>query len=98
MIISTELILNASQQDELITIFKPCSQPAGYVFRAKLILMLIEGASFRTIKHMLGTTEDLALKLRRYISADSAIAKPIRWKYSDLTRRIRGNFVSATCH
>jgi hypothetical protein len=54
--ISTELILNASQQDELVAISKSRSLPAGYVFRAKLILMLAEGASFRTIKHKLGTT------------------------------------------
>jgi hypothetical protein len=50
------LILNASQQDELVAISRSRSLPAGYVFRAKLILMLAEGASFRTIKHKLGTT------------------------------------------
>jgi transposase len=54
--ISTELILNASQQDELVAISQSRSLPAGYVFRAKLILMLAEGASFRTIKHKLGST------------------------------------------
>jgi transposase len=54
--ISTELILNASQQDELIAISQSRSLPARYVFRAKLILMLAEGASIRTIKHKLGTT------------------------------------------
>src|SRR3954449_11728924 len=32
---------------------------------------------------------DLARKLRRYINAYSANAQPIRWKYSDVTRRIR---------
>src|SRR5260370_39116144 len=30
--------------------------PAGYVFRARLILMLAEGASFSPIKQRLGTT------------------------------------------
>jgi len=39
----------------------------------------------------------LARKLRRYINAYSANAKPIQWKYSDPTRRIRSNLVSATC-
>jgi len=34
---------------------------------------------------------DLARKLRRYINAYSANAQPIRWKYSDVTRRIRSN-------
>jgi hypothetical protein len=43
------LILNAPQQDELVAISQSRSLPAGYVFRAKLILMLAEGASFRTI-------------------------------------------------
>ena len=42
--------------DELVAISQSRSLPAGYVFRAKLILMLAEGASFRTIKHKLGTT------------------------------------------
>ena len=77
--------------------------------------MLAEGASFRTIKHKLGTTaptivrwkelaesftsvNDLARKLRRYINAYSANAKPIQWRYSDPNRRIRSNVVSATCH
>jgi transposase len=41
---------------------------------------------------------DLARKLRRYINAYSANARPIQWKYSDPTRRIRGNVLSATRH
>ncbi|MGC1967612.1 MAG: IS630 family transposase [Candidatus Acidiferrales bacterium] len=44
------------------------------------------------------SVKDLARKLRRYINAYSANGKPIRWKYSDPTRRIRSNLVSATCH
>ena len=36
--------------------------------------------------------------LRRYINAYSANAKPIQWKYSDSTRRIRSNVVPAKCH
>ena len=43
------------------------------------------------------SVKDLARKLRRYINAYSANAKPIQWKYSDPTRRIRSNLVSATC-
>src|SRR5580658_3972436 len=42
--------------------------------------------------------KDLARKLRRYINAYSANAKPIHWKYSDPTRRIRTNVISATGH
>lgn len=41
---------------------------------------------------------DLARKLRRYINAYSAHARPIQWKYSDPTRRIRANDFSATSH
>ena len=41
---------------------------------------------------------DLARKLRRYINAYSANAHPIRWKYSDVSRRIRGYDVAATGH
>ena len=37
---STEPILNASQQDELVAISPSRSLPAGYVFRAKLILLV----------------------------------------------------------
>jgi transposase len=40
---------------------------------------------------------DLARKLRRYIDAYSAGAQPIRWKYSDVTHRIRSNDLAATC-
>jgi transposase len=38
---------------------------------------------------------DLARKLRRYINAYSASARPIRWKYSDPAHRIRTNELSA---
>jgi len=44
------------------------------------------------------SVKDLAKKLRRYINAYSANAKPIRWNYADPSRRIRGNEVSATGH
>jgi transposase len=41
---------------------------------------------------------DLARKLRRYINAYSANARPIQWKYSDPLKRISGNELSATGH
>ncbi|MGO9402261.1 MAG: helix-turn-helix domain-containing protein [Terriglobales bacterium] len=69
MAISTELILNASQKDELVAISQSRSLPAGYVFRAKLILMLAEGASFRAIKHKLGTTAPTIVRWKeRFLS------------------------------
>lgn len=44
------------------------------------------------------SVNDLARKIRRYIKAYSANAKPIHWKYSDPTRRIRSNELTATVH
>jgi hypothetical protein len=41
---------------------------------------------------------DLARKIKRYIKAYSANAKPIQWKYSDPKRRIRSNEFTATGH
>jgi hypothetical protein len=40
---------------------------------------------------------DLARKLRRYIQAYSAQAKPFRWKYSNPSKHI-GNVLFATGH
>src|SRR3974377_525228 len=39
---------------------------------------------------------DLARNLRRYINAYSASARPIRWKYSDPSRRLRTNEFNAS--
>jgi len=44
------------------------------------------------------SVSDLARKLRRYINAYSANARPIQWKYSDPTRRLRSNEFTATGH
>src|SRR6266850_6117191 len=44
------------------------------------------------------SVSDLARKLRRYINAYSANARPIRWKYSDPARRVPSNELSATGH
>jgi transposase len=41
---------------------------------------------------------DLARKIRRYIKAYSASAKPIQWKYSNPNRLIRSNELTATGH
>jgi hypothetical protein len=41
---------------------------------------------------------DLARKLRRYINAYSANARPIRWKYTDVHHRIRSYDLAATAH
>ena len=41
---------------------------------------------------------DLARKLRRYINAYSANARPVQWKYSDPSRRLPTNEFTATGH
>src|SRR3984957_2925128 len=48
------VVLNEEQQLELSRIAQSRSLPAGYVFRARLILMLGEGSSFSTIKQRKG--------------------------------------------
>jgi transposase len=53
---SDSVVLTDSQQMELSRIAQSRCLPAGYVFRAKMILMLADGASFSTIKQRLGTT------------------------------------------
>jgi hypothetical protein len=47
-----EVSLTRNQRSELSSIAQSRTLPAGYVFRAKLILMLAEGASFNTVKLM----------------------------------------------
>src|SRR3974377_1881902 len=55
MATSNEVTLTIGQRSELNSIAQSRSLPAGYVFRARLILMLAEGASFSTIKRRLQT-------------------------------------------
>lgn len=47
--VRTRLVLAGQQIPELTAITQSRSLPAGYVFGAKLILVLTEGASFNTI-------------------------------------------------
>jgi len=60
-----ELLLTTDQQLGLSAIAQSRSLPAGYVFRAKLILMLAEGASFNTIKQQLQTTAPTIIRWKR---------------------------------
>jgi transposase len=66
----TELILTDCQRDELTAISQSRSLPAGYVFRAKLILMLAEGVSFSAIKHKLQTTAPTIIRWKERFLAD----------------------------
>src|SRR5262250_2515145 len=47
---------------------------------------------------ILTSVPDLARNLRRYINAYSANDRPIQWKYSDSSRRLRTNEFTATVH
>jgi hypothetical protein len=53
---TTEVLLSEEQSKELSSIAQSRSLPAGYVFRARLILMLAEGATFSMIQKQLRTT------------------------------------------
>jgi transposase len=57
--------LTSDQRSELNSIAQSRSLPAGYVFRAKLILMLAEGASFNTIKHRLQTSAPTIIRWKQ---------------------------------
>jgi hypothetical protein len=56
MATGSEVLLTRQQHSDLSSIAQFRSLPAGYVFRANLILMLAEGASFNAIKRQLQTT------------------------------------------
>jgi putative transposase len=51
-----DVVLSEEQRIELSSIAQSRSLPAGYAFRAQLIMMLAEGVPFNTIKQQLRTT------------------------------------------
>jgi transposase len=53
MATGSEILLTKQQQSDLCSIAQSRALPAGYVFRAKLILLLAEGSSFNAIKRQL---------------------------------------------
>jgi len=70
MATGSEILLTKQQQSDLSSIAQSRALPAGYVFRAKLILMLAEGSSFNAIKRQLQTTAPTIVRwkqrFRRY--------------------------------
>ena len=67
--IPTDLTLTDSQRDELIAISQSRSLPAGYVFRARLILMLADGLSFAAVQRQLQTTAPTIIRWKeRFIA------------------------------
>jgi transposase len=63
-------MLDEEQHLELSRIARSRSLPAGYVFRAKVILMLAEVASCSTIKQRLGTTAPTIIRWKRRFAAE----------------------------
>src|SRR5712675_1524570 len=93
------VVLGEDQQRELSRIAQSRSLPAGYVFRARLILMLAEGASFSTIKQRLGTTAPTIIRWKhRFVSAglDGLDTSHPGQPASVLTPKLRARILSAT--
>ena len=51
-----------------------------------------------TARAIFKSTDDLGRKLLRYIREHNKTAQPIKWKYTDVERRIRGTISSVTVH
>jgi Homeodomain-like domain len=65
MATGSEILLAQQQHSDLSSVAQSRSLPAGYVFRAKLILMLAEGASFNAIKRQLQTTAPAIIRWKQ---------------------------------
>jgi transposase len=93
------VILSEDQRLELSRIAQSRSLPAGYVFRAKLILMLSESASYSSIKLRLGTTAPTISRWkRRFLAAglDGLDTAHPGQKPSVLTAKLRARILAAT--
>lgn len=67
--IATRIQLNQQQKSELASIAQSRSLPAGYVFRAKLILLLNEGTTFAVVRKLLGTTNPTIIRWKERFRA-----------------------------
>jgi len=93
------LSLSDQQSVELTAIAQSRTLPAGYVFRAKLILMLAEGASFNAIKNRLGTTAPTIIRWKERFLADGMDGLDTYHpgqKRSVLTPTLRAKILAAT--
>ena len=97
--ISDSLLLSAQQEIELSRIAQSRSLPAGYVFRARLILMLAQGASYSAIKLRLRTTAPTISRWKRRflaVGVDGLDTAHPGQKPSVLTARLRARILAAT--
>src|SRR5512132_818965 len=94
-----EVSLTSNQRSELSSIAQSRSLPAGYVFRAKLILMLAERTSFNTIKERLQTSAPTIIRWKqRFLQSglDGLDTFHPGQKAAVLTPALRARILSAT--
>jgi len=76
------MVLSEEQKIELTRVAQSRSLPAGYVFRARLMLMLAEGASYSSIKQQLSRWKQRFL-IESTSTSPTKVAKPsfvtVRW-------------------
>src|SRR6266566_2192851 len=99
MATDSEVSLTRNQHSELSSIAQSRTLPAGYVFRAKLILMLAEGASFNTIKRRLQTSAPTIIRWKqRFLECglDGLDTYHPGQKATVLTPALRARILSAT--
>ena len=99
MATGSEISLTSDQRSELRSIAQSRSLPAGYVFRARLILKLAEGASFTTIKRQLHTTAPTIIRWKqRFLESgiDGLDTDHPGQKATVLTPALRARILSAT--
>ena len=97
--IATTIQLNEQQKSELTSIAQSRSLPAGYVFRAKLILMLNDGVSFTAIRERLGTTNPTIIRWKeRFVAGgiDGLDTSHPGQKAYRLTANLRARVLNAT--
>jgi transposase len=98
-VVSESVILTESQLGELSGIAQSRSLPAGYGFRARLILMLVEGASFSPIQQKLGTTAPTIIRWKQRFLAfgiDGLDISHPGQPTAVLTPNLRARILSAT--
>src|SRR6202050_4276236 len=99
MATDSEVSLTGNQRSELSRIAQSRSLPAGYVFRARLILMLAEGASFSTIQKSLRTTAPTIIRWKQRFRAsgmDGLDTSHPGQTASILTAKLRARILSST--
>src|SRR5258708_511352 len=99
MATDSEMSLSSNQRSELSSIAQSRSLPAGYVFRARLILMLAQGASFNTIKRRLQTSAPTIIRWKqRFLESglDGLDTYHPGQKATVLTPGLRARILSAT--